>query len=94
MGFPNENKYTYNNLGWILFSIATIIIIWSIIIMPSFMNAQWGHADDGVDILLAKKGLPAAFNFHLGRMFFGFNAHNWFLYKIGDIDHLVFRPVN
>jgi hypothetical protein len=75
-----------NILAWFPAAVVFIVIAWSIIIAPSFMNAQWGHLDDGADIMLAQGGIVSALNFDQGRTFVGYRLHNLFLYKMGGLD--------
>jgi len=66
-----------------LFGIFLILILWSIIVLPSAFNAQWGHADDGVTLARAEEGLFSSITFLHGRIYPAYLLHNWILFKIG-----------
>ncbi len=63
-----------------------VIILWTIIILPSSFDAVWGSLDDGVTLVMGKGSFWNSFYPHSGRIFPAYWLHNYLLYHIVGIN--------
>jgi hypothetical protein len=63
-----------------------IVLLWSMIVLPSCSHAVWGSFDDGANLAIAQAGARAALIINGGRVCPVQSLHNWLLYQIGGIN--------
>jgi len=70
-----------------------ILLLWTLIIVPSAFHAVWGSRDDGTTLIIAQAGLGASFNYYAGRVIPFAILHSWLIYQLGGVNPTVWYAV-